>query len=145
MQKMDEISIKPYVHHAQYYETDQMAIIHHSNYIRWMEEARIDYMSQCGVPYRELEEMGIIIPVLSVSCQYRSMVHFDDCVAIRVKVVRYSGIKMDLEYAFTNTETGELTTTGTSSHCFLNRDYRPISLKKDYSQIDERFRRMLTL
>lgn len=141
---MSEISIKPYVHHAQYYETDQMGIIHHSNYIRWMEEARLDYMSQCGVPYKELEEMGIIIPVLSVSCQYRSMVHFDDCVTIKVKVVRYSGIKMNLEYMFINTETGELTTTGTSSHCFLNQNYRPISLKKDYSQIDERFRRMLT-
>lgn len=142
---MDEISIKPYVHHAQYYETDQMAIIHHSNYIRWMEEARIDFMSQCGVPYKELEEMGIIIPVLSVSCQYRNMVHFDDCVTIKVKVVKYSGIKMDLEYVFTNTETGELTTTGTSSHCFLNREYRPMSLKKDFPKIDERFRKMRIL
>ena len=142
---MDEISIKPYVHHAQYYETDQMAIIHHSNYIRWMEEARLDFMSQCGVPYKELEDMGIIIPVLSVSCQYRSMVRVDDCVTIGVKVVRYSGVKMDLEYAFTNTKTGELTTTGTSSHCFLNREYRPMSLKKDYPEIDAQFRKMRTL
>ncbi|MBD5451901.1 MAG: acyl-CoA thioesterase [Lachnospiraceae bacterium] len=142
---MSEISIKPYVHHAQYYETDQMSIIHHSNYIRWMEEARLDFMSQCGVPYKELEEMGIIIPVLSVSCEYRSMVHFDDDVIIHVKVVRYSGIKMNLEYTFTNAATGELTTTGTSSHCFLNRDYRPISLKKDYADIDNRFRKMLAL
>ena len=142
---MSEISIKPYVHHAQYYETDQMSIIHHSNYIRWMEEARLDFMSQCGVPYKELEEMGIIIPVLSVSCEYRSMVHFDDDVIIHVKVVRYSGIKMNLEYTFTNAATGELTTTGTSSHCFLNRDYRPISLKKDYADIDNRFRKMLAM
>lgn len=142
---MEEISIKPYVHHAHYYETDQMGIIHHSNYIRWMEEARLDFMSQCGVPYKALEDMGIIIPVLSVSCQYRSMVHFDDCVEIRVKVVRYSGIKMELEYAFTNTKTGELTTTGTSAHCFLNREYRPMSLKKKFPEIDGRFRAMLTL
>lgn len=142
---MSEFSIKPYVHHAQYYETDQMSIIHHSNYIRWMEEARIDFMGQCGVSYKDLEEMGIIIPVLSVSCEYRNMVHFDDDVMIHVKVVRYSGIKMNLEYAITNAATGELTTTGTSSHCFLNRDYRPISLKKDYADIDNRFRKMLTL
>ena len=142
---MSEISIKPYVHHAQYYETDQMGIIHHSNYIRWMEEARLDFMSQCGVPYKQLEEMGIIIPVLSVSCEYRSMVHFDDHVTISVKVVRYSSIKMNLEYTFTNSVTGQLTTTGTSSHCFLNRNYRPISLKKDFPDIDRRFREMLTL
>jgi len=140
---MSEISIKPYVHHAQYYETDQMSIIHHSNYIRWMEEARLDFMGQCGVPYKDLEDMGIIIPVLSVSCEYRSMVHFDDDVIINVKVTRYSGIKMNLEYAFTNAKTGELTTTGTSSHCFLNRNYRPMTLKKNYPEIDEKFRKML--
>lgn len=140
---MSEISIKPYVHHAQYYETDQMGIIHHSNYIRWMEEARLDFMSQCGVPYKKLEEMGIIIPVLSVSCQYRSMVHFDDHVSIRVKVVRYSSVKMEIEYAFTNVGTGELSTTGTSTHCFLNRDYRPMALKKEYPEIDRKFREML--
>lgn len=142
---MSEISIKPYVHHAQYYETDQMGIIHHSNYIRWMEEARIDFMSQCGVSYKDLEEMGIIIPVLSVSCEYRSMVHFDDNIIINVKMARYSGIKMDLEYVFTNAKTVERTTTGTSSHCFLNRDYRPIALKKNYADIDDRFRKMLAL
>ena len=48
-----------YTHQAQYYETDQMGIIHHSNYIRWFEEARIWYMHQVGADYREMEEMGI--------------------------------------------------------------------------------------
>ena len=41
-----------YTHQAQYYETDQMGIIHHSNYIRWMEEARIAYMDEMGFPYQ---------------------------------------------------------------------------------------------
>ena len=58
---------------AQYYETDQMGIIHHSNYIRWFESARIWYMHQVGADYREMEEMGILSPVLEVSCTYRSM------------------------------------------------------------------------
>ena len=40
------IKIRPYEHHAKYYETDQMGIIHHSNYIKWMEEARMDLMEQ---------------------------------------------------------------------------------------------------
>ncbi len=62
---MDEIRIKPYVHHAQYYETDQMAIIHHSNYIRWMEEARNNLMDQMGFSYKAMEEMEIISPVRS--------------------------------------------------------------------------------
>ena len=45
-----------YVHQAQYYETDQMGIIHHSNYIRWMEEARTDVLEQIGLPYDRSEE-----------------------------------------------------------------------------------------
>ena len=53
-----------YIHQAQYYETDQMGIIHHSNYIRWMEEARIAYMDQMAFPYKAVEEAGIISPVL---------------------------------------------------------------------------------
>lgn len=48
--------IKPYQHLAKYYETDQMGIIHHSNYIRWFEEARIDYMNQIGLTYNRVGE-----------------------------------------------------------------------------------------
>lgn len=62
--------IRPYEHHAKYYETDQMGIIHHSNYIKWMEEARMDLMEQIGLSYKQMEEMEIISPVLSVSCEY---------------------------------------------------------------------------
>ena len=72
-----------YEHQAQYYETDQMGIIHHSNYIRWFESARIQYMQEIGVDYRDMEKEGIISPVLEVNCVYRSMVHFGDRVEIR--------------------------------------------------------------
>ena len=100
----DEIKIRPYEHHAKYYETDQMGIIHHSNYIKWMEEARMDLMDQIGLSYKQMEEMEIISPVLSVSCEYHSMVHFDDTVVIETKITRYNGIKMDVEYRMTDKE-----------------------------------------
>ena len=69
---------KDYEHHAQYYETDQMGCVHHSNYIRWMEEARVNLMEQIGCGYKAMEASGIMSPVLEVHCQYRSMVRFDD-------------------------------------------------------------------
>ena len=47
--------LKSYTHKVQYYETDAMAIVHHSNYIRWFEEARLDYLEQIGLPYDEIE------------------------------------------------------------------------------------------
>ena len=58
---------KAYQHKVQYYETDQMGIVHHSNYIRWFEEARTDYMERLGIGYEKMEEQGILSPVLSVT------------------------------------------------------------------------------
>ena len=123
------IKLRPYEHHAKYYETDQMGIIHHSNYVKWMEEARMDLM----------EEMEIISQVLSIAVEYHSMVHFDDTVVIQTKLVKYNGIKMEVEYVMTDKETGELRTTARSSHCFLNRSGKPISLKRSYPELDTKF------
>ena len=136
---VENIIIRPYEHHAKYYETDQMGIIHHSNYIRWMEEARMDLMDQMGLSYKEMEAMEIISPVLAVSCEYHSRVHFDDVVVIEPKLVKYNGIRMEVEYRMYDKKTGELRTTGRSSHCFLSRSGRPISLKRSYPEIDTKF------
>ena len=137
--EVEPIKLKPYEHHAKYYETDQMGIIHHSNYVKWMEEARMDLMEQIGLSYKAMEEMEIISPVLSIEVEYRSMVHFDDTVVIQCKLVQYNGIKMEVEYVMTDKETGEVRTTARSSHCFLNRSGRPISLKRTYPEIDTKF------
>ena len=83
--------------------------------------------------------MEIISPVLSISVNYHSMVHFDDTVVIQTKLVKYNGIKMEVEYVMTDKETGELRTTGSSSHCFLNRAGKPISLKRMYPELDTKF------
>ena len=58
---------KLYAHKVQYYETDMMGMVHHANYIRWMEEARIDFMDRLGFSYRKMEEEGVVSPVRSVS------------------------------------------------------------------------------
>ena len=90
--------IKPYQHLAKYYETDQMGIIHHSNYIRWFEEARIDYMNQIGLTYKKMEDEGIISPVLEVNCQYLNMMYFDDLATIKVSVTDYTGVRFAFKY-----------------------------------------------
>ena len=113
---------KDYEHHAQYYETDQMGCVHHSNYIRWMEEARVNLMEQMGCGYKSMEASGIMSPVLEVHCQYRSMVRFDDHVKIHVWVKEYNAIRMTLAYEMRDTATG------------------PVSLKRSYPQWDTAFR-----
>lgn len=131
--------MQPYLHHAKYYETDQMGIIHHSNYIRWMEEARIEILKQAGISYKEMEEKGIISPVLAVTCEYKSMVHFDDEVLIYVKLSKYNGVKFEVEYEMRDKMTGELRTLGRSNHCFLDGNGRPLSLKRSFPEVDKKF------
>ena len=87
---------------AFYYETDQMAIIHHANYIRWMEEARIFAMQQVGIDYAVMEQEGVQIPVLGVECTYRSMVRFGDTVYIDAWVEEYDGVRLVIGYTITD-------------------------------------------
>ena len=108
---------------AHYYETDQMGIVHHSNYIRWFEEARIELMNHVGLPYRQMEENGILIPVLGVTCR------------------NYNGVRFEVVYTGRQKETGLLSCTGVSQHCFTTPALKPIRLKQHFPVWHEAFER----
>lgn len=129
-----------YEHKTQYYETDQMGIIHHSNYIRWFEEARSDMMDQMGMGYDIMEGQGIICPVLSVRCEYKSMTRFGETVQIFARLREYNGIKMAIEYTVIDKETEQIRCVGETRHCFLTKDGNPVSLKRKYIEMDKTFR-----
>ena len=122
-----------YIHTVQYYETDRMGITHHSNYIRWMEEARVDFLSQIGWDYARLEEMGIISPVINVNCDYKKTTTFSDKVIISVSVKEFKGVKLFLSYEMKN-EDGDVVCTATSSHAFLTKEGKPIRVQKEYPE-----------
>ncbi len=132
------MKLNPYLRSPHYYETDQMAIVHHSNYIRWFEEARVAALDQMGLPMVVMEQAGITTPVLSVSSEYKSMVRFGDTVAIQVTITQYTGTRLSLTYRVVDEATGELRNLGTSSHCFL-KNGRPISLKRAAPEFDAIF------
>lgn len=132
--------MQPFEWKVQYYETDQMGIVHHSNYIRWFESARIDFMDQIGVPYEKMEEDGIISPVLSVSCKYHHMTHFGETVLIYPSVRSYNGIRLLISYEVQNKETGVLLAEGETGHCFLNKEGKILSLKKAAPETDAAFK-----
>lgn len=135
--------LQAYRHKVQYYETDQMGIVHHSNYIRWFEEARTNILEQLGMGYDEMERQGIMIPVLGVEADYLRMVHFGDTVSIRTKLQEYNGIKLTLEYEIVDEQTGMVHCRGLTKHCFLNKKGRPVSLKKDHPSINALFLKTL--
>ena len=125
------MTILPYVRKAQYYETDQMGVIHHANYIRWFEEARVDFLQQIGFPYERVESMGVTFAVLGLSCEYRASVFFGDTVHVRVGMKACSHSRMTMCYDVTDAATGEPRTTGETHHFFFRKkDARPVSLKK---------------
>ena len=131
--------MQPYEHKAQYYETDGMGIIHHSNYIRWFEEARVDMLEQLGVGYDQFEAMGCSSPVLRVTCDYKHMVRFSETVMIDARIRAYSGVKMTIGYEIRDKASGEIRCTGESHHCFLGNNDRPVSLKKIWPKAHEIF------
>ena len=128
--------INDYVHKVQYHETDKMGVTHHSNYIKWMEEARIHFLDQIGYSYAKLERDGIISPVIGVECQYKHPTTFDDEVRITVGVEKFKGVRLIIRYTMTNTATGKVVLTGKSTHCFTDPNGRPIILKKQFPEFD---------
>ena len=125
-----------YLRKVHYHETDKMGVTHHTNYIKWMEEARIDFLDQIGWSYARLEREGIISPVIGVECQYKHSTTFDDTVRIRVGVAEFKGVKLIIRYHMTNEATGQVVLTVKTMHCFTTPDGRPIILKKQYPELD---------
>lgn len=127
-----------------YYETDGMQIVHHSNYIRYMEEARIYLMEKMGLPYEKLEEAGIAIPTTEVNCKYKFPAKFADILEIEVYINEYTSVRMTVSYVIRNkTQDNKLVLTGETKHCFTNKEVKPISLKKYNEEMNEKFLKVL--
>ncbi|MBR1862040.1 MAG: acyl-CoA thioesterase [Lachnospiraceae bacterium] len=120
-----------YQHKVQYYETDKMLVTHHSNYIRWMEEARVDFLERIGWSYMKLEELGIISPVISVDGKYKKSTTFGDIVSVDVRIQEFKGVKLKLVYSMTN-QNGEAVFEGHSEHCFLTSEGKPMMIRVTY-------------
>ena len=125
-----------YTHKVNYYETDKMGITHHSNYIRFMEEARMHSLSEIGFPMTMLEKAGITSPVVSVNCEYKHTTTYSDEIEIEVCVTGYTGVRLTLSYTMTEKGNDVLVATATSVHCFINQDGKPIPLKKYFPALD---------
>lgn len=124
----------PYTRKVHYHETDKMGVAHHSNFIKWMEEARVDFLDQIGYGYARLEEDGIISPVLSVECEYKKPLRFGDEFEVLPEILEFKGIRLVIGYKFTSK--GETVAAGKTSHCFLTPEGRPIALKCRFPEFD---------
>ena len=124
-----------YKHKVQYYETDKMGVTHHSNYIRFMEEARVAYLDHIGANYARIESDGVISPVIGVEGRYLHTTTFDDELEIEVCIKSMTTFKLKLGYLIRCR--GEEVFEGWSLHCFLDKAGRPLAINERYPQFAE--------
>ena len=128
-----------------YYETDMMGIVHHSNYIRYLEEARCALLETAKIPMSLIESKGYTIPTIEVNCKYKVPVTQGDIIAIGVKVTEYNGVRMRIDYDVKNTKTGDTVIEAYTNHCFTNKKLKPVNMKKHDEDIDSKFMEMLNV
>ncbi len=128
--------MRDYEHKVQYYETDKMGIVHHSNYIRWMEEARVDFLEQIDWGMDKLEALGMVSPVTAVECKYKVSARFPERIRIKVMIEEFRGVKLKLRYEMCK-EDGTLVCEGHSEHGFLDTEGKIISVKKEFPKCYE--------
>lgn len=126
-----------------YYETDKMGVVHHSNYIKFLEEARCYWMKSFGLLFEVLEENGITIPVLAVNCEYKYHVTFGDTLIIKPYMKEYTGVRMTVGYDATDKKTGKPVIMAETKHCFTNKNLKPVSLKKCNKEFNDKFENLL--
>ena len=126
-----------------YYETDKMGVVHHSNYIRFLEETRCEWLNSIGMPFSLLEENGITIPVLGVNITYKYHVTFDDTIVIKPTIKEYTGVRMTVSYDVRDKKTGQTVIIAETKHCFTTRDLKPINLKKVAPEFSKKFENLL--
>lgn len=126
-----------YIRRVNYHETDKMGVTHHSNYIKFMEEARIHFLEEIGFGYSKLESLDLMSPVIGIECQYKQFTTFDDEIKIHVSLENFSGARFTICYMMTNNKTNDVILTGKSTHCFVDKAGKLIILKKHRPDIYE--------
>ena len=119
-----------------------MGITHHSNYVRIMEEARVDYLDKLGYGFDKIEADGVVSPVVSIECKYKSPTTFKDIVEVEVYISGMSELKFEFNYIMR--KDGKLVAEGHSVHCFTENG-RPVVIQKRLPELYERIKKSMTL
>jgi len=132
--------MQAYHHIVKYYECDRMGVTHHSNYVRIMEEARIDWMDQIGYGYERMEAEQVVSPVMAIACKYMHPTTFKDDIAVSVTVAEMS--KLKISFAYTMRVGEQVVCTASSTHCFLS-DNRPVAIEQRFPELYEAINRQM--
>lgn len=132
------MTAEPLLHKVLYRECDMMGVVNNANYVHFMEDARVDALSQIGCEYKGMEERGFAGPVIRLSVEYKSSARFGDEMEILVTFERYTGVRLCLSYVMRDRTTGRVFATAASEHCFISMsDGAPVLIPKLFPDWDE--------
>ena len=100
--KYDEIQIR-----VRYGETDQMGVVYHGNYALYLEIGRIEWLRKLGISYKKMEESGIMLPVVSMSLNFKKSACYDDLINVKTQLKNPPTAKIEFDYEITS-ENGEV-------------------------------------
>lgn len=115
---------------VRYAETDQMGIVHHSNYSIWFEAGRTDFLKQTGVSYTEVESRNVMLPLYEITCRFKSPAKYEDEIAVITSLKELSRVRLILAYEVFNRKNNTLLATGETLHAFTDKDLRPLNAEK---------------
>jgi len=109
---------------VRYAETDMMGIVYHGNYLPWFEVGRTTLLKECGLPYKELEALGYLLPVTELGVKFFKPARYDDTVTILTRLKEKPLLRIRLDYEVRRGD--ELLVTGFTIHGFINKAGEPV-------------------
>ena len=103
-----------------YGETDQMGVVYHGNYAQFFEMGRIDWLRSFGISYKKMEESNVMLPVVSLQCNFKKSAEFDDEITVKTALKKIPTVKIEFDYEIFN-QKNELLTTGYTMLAFINK------------------------
>ena len=118
---------------VRYAETDKMGIVHHSVYPIWYEQGRTDFIKLADLTYSKIEELGIMLPLVSLTSNFKKPADYEDELIVRTSISKFTPARIEFYYEVY--KNNEIINTGTTVHAWVGKDLRPLNLKKNYGEI----------
>jgi acyl-CoA thioester hydrolase len=125
-----------YRHRVRYRECDPMGVVYHAHYVDYFEYTRTEALRELGLPYKALEDAGIIMPVVDMGLRYRKPAKYDDLLEISASISEMPGIRLRIDYQVRRAEDQSLLTDGHVTLCFVDRGRnRPIPAPAEVKEV----------
>ena len=125
-------------HRVHFFDTDQMGVVHHANYIRWFEIGRVEYLREIGITLNDLMNDGFLFPIIEVKAKFSNPAKFDDILEIETTALSLTRAKMEFDYKIRRKGDYPILVSGCSTNVFTNMETGKISRlpKKYFSKLE---------